>query len=1009
MRKIIILFLIFGYTQIMAQNLETSFKVKYKNNKILVEDQTPFSLWLINQRDYTFDISDPSLAGQELSFSFVNDAVQNNLPNISNYYKKTGKEGEANANIKINMAINGMDPMLVVYLYSEKQASAGGKVYFSNHMNDSYTFFNNRMYKQYKVIQSFDTKLGYKLNKNVPFAGNEEIGLYVDLNKDKNLDLVYTADQLYSKDALFNTGKLMIPIYFTIQHNKEQENPLTINISNEDLSKPNSVPKTLLHNWDIKTELDLDGDGVKEFLNWGEHYHVGPSPLWKDVATQLGMTSGVDYGPAASPEAATFYDPVFYLRKFRYYKVDSNRLIDKASQIPAYQALTGAFFGAGGDVDNDGDNDIILKANNGRGKILYNDGKGLFNNSLDMDEIPRIYPGEDFNRSDGYHYPYLIDMNNDGYKDWILTLNAPNPTEPIRLVYYANNKGIFDIKNPVEIFSKNNVYGKDNFLSYTLIQMKEADLNKDGTKELIFLFGNLSNQDYLKILPRNTFKVLSITKSGNIDVTGTYFPNNSNIVETGNAMKGFNIIDVDGDGLLDFLPRFEMYDPKYSNWFPTGAWRGYWNNKTSFQYYAFNGTNYEIKSLGKILSSTSSSNNSNTPSSLKEEQTITNYVEIIDLNNDNVPEYFTAQSGMGSMHKAVNDFTIGNKTIDVKEVVAKGAYLGSVKIDGYDTTQIEVSIVNPTTDTSIVIKNNNQVFLNQLLDRSKNLYHTALIKLTHKTLNISNYGYIKLNVTADIPEQPKILTINADTSSNATLCLKIPGSILIKSDSVTKIEKFNFEISNDINFTSFKTIESTIAQIQFDYTQVTKFYIRVKASNKNGSSVYSTIKSFSIKTLPSAPSISRDTANNLVSNATLGNIWYKNGTALSDTTQKIKPSGSEPNGSYTVKTTQNGCTSASSSPYYFLVTDVVNLSVNEFIKLVPNPFVNKINVEFRINGYNKINVEVISLTSGIRVLNFKDISTGSSILLPNLASGLYLFKVSSQDFKVVHQFKMVKI
>ena len=60
-------------------------------------------MWLINQREYTFDISDPSLAGQELSFSFVNDAVQNNLPNISNYYKKTGKEGEANANIKIKV------------------------------------------------------------------------------------------------------------------------------------------------------------------------------------------------------------------------------------------------------------------------------------------------------------------------------------------------------------------------------------------------------------------------------------------------------------------------------------------------------------------------------------------------------------------------------------------------------------------------------------------------------------------------------------------------------------------------------------------------------------------------------------------------------------------------------------------------------------------------------------------------------------------------------------------
>ena len=180
MRNFLVLLLILVSTVLNAQNLETSFKVKYKNAKILVDDQTPFNLWLINQREYTFDISDPSLAGQELSFSFVNDAVQNNLPNISNYYKKTGKEGEANANIKINMAINGMDPMLVVYLYSEKQASAGNKIYFSNHLNDNYTFFNNRMYKQYKVLQSFDTKLGYRLNKNIPFSGNEEIGFYVD-------------------------------------------------------------------------------------------------------------------------------------------------------------------------------------------------------------------------------------------------------------------------------------------------------------------------------------------------------------------------------------------------------------------------------------------------------------------------------------------------------------------------------------------------------------------------------------------------------------------------------------------------------------------------------------------------------------------------------------------------------------------------------------------------------------------------------------------------------------
>jgi len=1007
MRKLVpyLLFLILAPTFLKAQNLESGFKVKFKNNKILVEDQTPFNLWLINQRDYIFDISDPSLIGQELSFSFANDAVQNNVPNISNYYVKTGKEGEANANIKINMALNGMDPMLVVYLYSEKLPATGNKIYFSNHLNDNYTFLNNSMYKQYKMLQSFDAKLGYQLNKNLPFAGNEEIGFYVDLNKDNNLDLVYAVDQLYHKDALFNTAKLMVPIYFTIQHNKEQENPLTINITNEDLSKPNSTPKTLFHNWDIKSEIDLDGDGIKEYLNWGEHYHVGPNPLWKDVATQLGMTSGVDYGPSSTLEGATFYDPVFYLRKFRYYKVDSNRMIDKASQIPVYNALTGVFFGAAGDIDKDGDNDIVLKANNGKGKILYNDGKGLFNKSLDLDDIARIYPGEDFNRSDGFHYPYLIDMNNDTYPDWVLTLNAPRQKEPIRVVYYANNKGIFDIKNPVDIFPKNSSYGKDNLLSYPVIQMKEADLNKDGVKELIFLFATVSNQDYLNILPRNIFKILSITKNGNIDVTSTFFPNNTNIVETGNAMKGFSIIDVDGDGNLDFLPRFEMYDPKYASWFPAGSWRGYWNNKTSFQYYAFNGKNYEIKSLGKILSSTSNASNNNSPSGIKEEQTLTNYMEIIDLNNDKVPEYFTTQSGMGSLHKAVNDFLIGSKTFEVKEITTKGSYLGSLTIDGYDTTKIEFSIVNPSSDTSFVIKNSNQIFTNQLFDKSKKSTHTALVKYIHKTLNISNFGYVKLNITADVPEQPKILTINSDTSSSINLCATIPSSFFIKSDSVSKIEKFIFEIGTDLNFTSVKIIESTNAQIQFDFTQANTFYVRVKAANKNGTSGYSVVKSITIKKAPSIPIISRDADNNLVSSNVSGNLWFKDGVATLEKEQKFKPTTA---GNYSVKVTQDGCTSSSIN-YYYLLTDIYNISATEYIKLAPNPFINQINLDYNIRGYGRLNIEVVSITTGKILYSLKGMPTGTPISLANLSSGVYLIKVSSNDFKFVHQFKMVKM
>jgi hypothetical protein len=67
----------------IAQNIDTTFKVTYKNNKILINNQSPYNLWLINQRDYIFDISDTSLTGQIISLSFANDANQNGIPNIS--------------------------------------------------------------------------------------------------------------------------------------------------------------------------------------------------------------------------------------------------------------------------------------------------------------------------------------------------------------------------------------------------------------------------------------------------------------------------------------------------------------------------------------------------------------------------------------------------------------------------------------------------------------------------------------------------------------------------------------------------------------------------------------------------------------------------------------------------------------------------------------------------------------------------------------------------------------
>lgn len=158
--------------------------------------------------------------------------------------------------------------------------------------------------------------------------------------------------------------------------------------------------------------------------------------------------------------------------------------------------------------------------------------------------------------------------------------------------------------------------------------------------------------------------------------------------------------------------------------------------------------------------------------------------------------------------------------------------------------------------------------------------------------------------------------------------------------------------------------------------------------------------------IPTTPSISRDTSNNLISNASIGNVWYKDGTALTDTTQKIKPGAA---GSYTVKTTQNGCASALSSPYYFLVTDIINLSKDEYIKLAPNPFINQLNFDFVVKGYQRLNLEIFDLATGVKVASKQNLTAGISITLGHLSAGNYIIKVSSNDNKIVQQFKMVKL
>ena len=188
------------------------------------------------------------------------------------------------------------------------------------------------------------------------------------------------------------------------------------------------------------------------------------------------------------------------------------------------------------------------------------------------------------------------------------------------------------------------------------------------------------------------------------------------------------------------------------------------------------------------------------------------------------------------------------------------------------------------------------------------------------------------------------------------------------------------------------------------FTDTTKVF--VTRTDSLGCVISSDTVSILKYSIPSAPTLSRDTSNYLISNTNIGNTWYKDATALTDTTQKFKPTTP---GSYTVKTTQNGCISAASEPYYYLVTDVINLSADEFIKLAPNPFTSQINFDFVIKGYQSLNLEVFDISTGTKVASKQNQSPGLPIYLGQLSAGTYVIKVSSNDNKISYQFKMVKL
>ena len=158
---------------------------------------------------------------------------------------------------------------------------------------------------------------------------------------------------------------------------------------------------------------------------------------------------------------------------------------------------------------------------------------------------------------------------------------------------------------------------------------------------------------------------------------------------------------------------------------------------------------------------------------------------------------------------------------------------------------------------------------------------------------------------------------------------------------------------------------------------------------------------------PSNLSISRSADGNLISNTPNYIQWYKDGSEILNATDSIfKPTLA---GNYLIKNSQAGCNLVSSNSYYYVVTDIVNLQDNQFIKVTPNPYSSNIYLHFFLKGYNSLSVDVLDFATGRPIANRVKQTTGSNLNLQSLSSGVYIIKVYSLDMKFVHMFKIVKL
>ncbi|UPQ79135.1 T9SS type A sorting domain-containing protein [Flavobacterium azooxidireducens] len=302
------------------------------------------------------------------------------------------------------------------------------------------------------------------------------------------------------------------------------------------------------------------------------------------------------------------------------------------------------------------------------------------------------------------------------------------------------------------------------------------------------------------------------------------------------------------------------------------------------------------------------------------------------------------------------------------------------------------------------LTNENPMIDCDLNENSPSDTYTATIIYNHSPDNISEITTSQNSTVIPMPVIPE--------PENIVLCNQNDGfytvDLTINEFIISNLNPLAFQISYHLSFDEAVNlayqIQNPSSYVFFNSNQTIYMAIEDYVSG----CIY--VKPFEISAMPNIAPPNGEPVQSFTEGQTLDDLivvgeninWYdepEGGNLLPSTTLL------ENNTTYYASQTVNGCESRMSTTQRFAILAISSLNLTNFdtnsFQISPNPFLNNVTI---INNNTNVNLEVYSVL-GQKITSFELINGNNTVNLNNLNSGVYFFKIStdnkSQTFKMI--------